>query len=122
MSSSFSRVIEKVMHIQLLDHFKKYSILAKEQFGFRADSSRSNAICRLINDSPQALNSKSAVGGIFLDLEKAFDCLNNEILMTKLQFYGVNAKAKSWFESYLNNRCQRTQVVIEELNQLSSSS
>jgi hypothetical protein len=42
--------------------------------------------------------------------------------MTKLQFYGANGKAKSWFESCHNNRYQRTQVLVEELNQLSSSS
>jgi hypothetical protein len=42
--------------------------------------------------------------------------------MTKLQFYVVNGKIKSWFESYLNNRCQRTQILAEELNKLSSSS
>jgi hypothetical protein len=65
----------------------------------------------------QALNSKSAVGGIFFDLEKAFDCLNHDILLSKLQFYGVNGKAKSWFESYLNNRYQRIQVLEDELNQ-----
>jgi hypothetical protein len=46
----------------------------------------------------QALNSKSLVGGIFFDLEKAFDCLSHDILMFKLQFYGVNGKAKLWFK------------------------
>jgi hypothetical protein len=38
------------------------------------------------------------VGGIFFDLEKAFDCLNHNILLSKLQFYDVHGKAKSWFE------------------------
>jgi hypothetical protein len=58
----------------------------------------------------QALNSKSLVGGIFVYLEKPFDCLNHDILISKLQFYGVNGKAKQWLESYLNNKYQRTQV------------
>jgi hypothetical protein len=104
------------MYNQLLAHLKNCSILAEEEFGFRADSSTGNSIYKLINESLQSLNSKSAVGGIF------FDCLNHDIFMTKLKFYGVNGKAKSWFESYLNNRYQRTQVLVEELNQLKSSS
>jgi hypothetical protein len=50
------------------------------------------------------------VGGIFFDLEKAFDCLNHDVLMSKLQFYGITGKAKSWFESHFNNRYQRVQL------------
>jgi hypothetical protein len=57
------------------------------------------------------------VGGIFYDLEKAFDCLNHSILLTKLQHYGVNGKDKAWFESYLNNRYMRVQNTDEGLYQ-----
>jgi hypothetical protein len=69
----------------------------------------------------QALNSKSPVGGIFSYLEKASDFLNHGILLSKLQFYGVNGIAKQWFESHLNNRYQRIQVLEEESNQTSFS-
>ena len=58
---------------------------------------------------------------IFFYLEKAFGCLNHSILLSKLQFYGVNGKAKTWFESYLNNRCMRVQISDVGLNQMSSS-
>ena len=54
------------------------------------------------------------VGGIFFDLEKAFDCLNHTILLSKLQLYGVHGKTKSWFESYLNNRYMRVILRMEE--------
>jgi hypothetical protein len=53
--------------------------------------------------------------------EKAFDCLNHNILLSELQFYGVNGKAKLWLESYLNSRCQRVQISDEELNRTSLS-
>ena len=66
---------------------------------FRTDSTTNKAIYKLINETLEALNSKFIVGGTFFDLEKAFDCLNHNILLSKLQFYGVNGKAKSWFES-----------------------
>jgi fructose-1,6-bisphosphatase/inositol monophosphatase family enzyme len=64
--SSFSKVIEKIMHNQLQEHLKKHRILAEEQFGFREVSSTSKAICKLIKESLQALNSKLQVGCIFV--------------------------------------------------------
>ena len=109
MLSSFSKVLEKVMYKQLQDHLNKHSILAQEQFGFRSDSTTNKAIYKLINETLNALNSKLIVGGIFFDLKKAFDCLNH-ILLSKLQFYGVNGIARSWFVSYLRNRYMRFNI------------
>jgi hypothetical protein len=77
------------------------------------------AIYKLINETLNALNNKSIAGGIFF--LKAFDCLNHSILLSKLQFYGVNGKAKSWLESYLNNRHMRVQISDEGSNQMSFS-
>ena len=76
----------------------KHNILAEEQFGFRSYSATNKAVYKLINETLNALNSKFIVGGIFFNLEKTFDCLNHSILLSKLQFCGVNGKAKSWFE------------------------
>jgi hypothetical protein len=63
-----------------------------------------------------ALNNKITVGGIFFDLEKAFDCLNHEILKSKLQFYGITGKTKSWLETYFTNRYQRVKLSDESTN------
>jgi hypothetical protein len=72
------------------------------------------AIYKLSNVILETLNNKNLIGGIFCDLEKAFDCVNHKILLSKLEFYGVKGKAKSWFESYLGGRYQR--VLITSLN------
>jgi len=116
MLSSFSKVLEKFMYNQLQEHLIKFNILTKEQFGFRTNSITDKAIYKLINKALMALNNKSAVGGIFFDLEKAFDCLNHELLMTKLQLYGITGKAGSWFKSYFTSRYQRVQLSNESIN------
>jgi hypothetical protein len=48
-----------------------------------------NATYKLLNDILQALNNKRNCGGIFFDLEKAFDCVDHEILLNKIDYYGV---------------------------------
>jgi hypothetical protein len=68
-----------------------------------------------------ALNSKLIVGGIFFDLKKAFDCLNPDILLSKLQLCGVNGITRSWFVSFLQNRYIRVQITDEGSNQTSFS-
>ena len=72
------------MYNQLQEHLNKFSILAEEHFGFRNDSSTNKAIYKLISETLLALNNKISIGGIFFDLEKAFDCLNYDILISKL--------------------------------------
>jgi hypothetical protein len=62
---------------------------------------------KLLNDILQALNNKSNVGGIFCDLEKAFDCVDHNLLMEKLKLYGIVDNAYALILSYLSDRYQR---------------
>jgi len=62
------------------------------------------------------MNNKLRVGGIFFDLEKAFDCVNHDILLTKLKFYGIGDKDHIWYQSYLDNRYCRTAIYNDSEN------
>jgi hypothetical protein len=69
-----------------------------------------DAIYKLTNEILNASNNKRVAGSIFCDLEKAFESVNHDILISKLQYYGIRCKAKSLLESYLQNRYQRFHI------------
>ena len=84
----------------------KHDILYKYQFGFRKNHSTTMALIILIDKILSSLNKGDYVVGIFLDLRKAFDTVNHEILMQKLYKYGVRGISYNWFKSYLYQRQQ----------------
>jgi hypothetical protein len=100
-------VFEKIIYDRLLDHIEVNNILATEQFGFRPCSSTENASYRLMDEILKSLNNRLMVGGIFCDLQKAFDCVNHNILLTKLEFYGIKGTFLKLIKSYLEGRYQR---------------
>jgi hypothetical protein len=77
------------------------NILVKEQFGFRCNTCTEIAIYALVNNVLTSLNDKKIVGGLFCDLKKAFDCVNYDILLSKIKFYSISGFANKLMESYL---------------------
>jgi hypothetical protein len=65
------------------------------------------ALYTLINNILSSLNTKTLVGGLFSDLQKAFNCVNYDILPSKMKFYGITGAANRLMESYLRNTYQR---------------
>jgi hypothetical protein len=108
----FSKIFEKVLYKRLYYHLSPNNILVKEQVGFRCNTSTEMAIYTLINIILSSLNTKTLVDGLFCDLHKAFDCVNYDILLSKIKFYGITGVPNRLMESYLRNRYQR--VVIND--------
>ena len=107
--SIFSKLLERVMYNRLLNFLNKYNILSINQFGFRKNHSTSLALIHLYDKISTAIDNREYTVGIFLDLSKAFDTVNHEIMLAKLEHYGVRGNSLQWFKSYLSNREQFVQ-------------
>ena len=80
------------------------------QFGFRQKYSTTFALIHLTETIKEALDQGKYSSGIFVDLQKAFDTVDHNILMGKLKNYGITGVAYSWFESYLKERKQHVSI------------
>lgn len=107
---ALSKIFEKIIYSQLLDYFTYNNILHKNQFGFSKGKSTTDAGIALLKHILDAWEEKQDVIGIFCDLSKAFDCVDHQTLLKKLEHYGVSDKSVSLMKSYLYNRTQK--VVI----------
>ena len=102
----FSKIYEKVMYTRLILFLDTYKLLYELQFGFRADHSTCAALIMLIDKITSELEKGNFVLGVFLDYSKAFDCINHDILLQKLHYYGIRGIALEWFKNYLSDRKQ----------------
>jgi hypothetical protein len=105
--TAFSKIIEKIIYKRLYQHLNKNEVLVKEQFGFRDNSSIDMATYDLLDTVLLSLDRKLIVGGVFCDLQKAFDCVDHNTLLDKLKFYGITGSTYKLMRSYLHNRFQR---------------
>ena len=102
----FSKILEKIMYKRALKYLDKHNMLFQSQYGFRKKHSTNLATIELMTKILQAIDNNEYTIGVFLDLAKAFDTVNHEILLTKLEHYGIRGIALEWFKNYLTNRKQ----------------
>ena len=102
-----AKMLEKIVQKRLLSHLDRYHILNDGQFGFRPGRSTQKAIFELTCDVSKYINSDKTTGLLFLDISKAFDSLDHDVLIDKLRKIRLGRNSLSWFSSYLD----RVQVV-----------
>ena len=118
---SFSKIFERLVYNRLYRYLKNNNLLTNSQFGFQKGVSTETAILELQNEIINKLNRHEWCIGIFLDLSKAFDTLDHNILLHKLSMYGIRGVTLDWFRSYLSNRKQYTVYRSEKSLQQSIS-
>jgi len=111
---SLSKVLERVMHKQVVEHFIKLNLFYKNQYGFRHNHSTELSALEVTNTILMSMDKKEVPLAVFMDLSKAFDTIDHSILLDKLYYYGIRNNAYKLFESYLNNRKQF--ISIENTN------
>ena len=85
----FSKILERIIHKRLIGFFDKHGIVQHTQYGFQRNVSTNNALVDVVTQSFENINNNMYTGLIFLDLTKAFDAVNHEILLHKLDHYGA---------------------------------
>ena len=113
--SNIEKILEKLMYKRLYAFLDYNNIIYDLQFGFRQQHSTSHALINITENIRKALDDGNIGCGVFVDVQKAFDIVDHQILLAKLNHYGIRGVSNDWFKSYLSNHNQY--VSISDLNQ-----
>ena len=102
----FSKVLKLIMYNRLYEYSMNNNLLHENQFGFHINNSTEHAILQFTRDIAQTFDNGKFVLGVFIDLSKAFDTVDHQILVKKLKHYGINEKTLAWLGIYLFQRKQ----------------
>lgn len=108
---SFSKIFEAVMKERIVQFMTSNKLLNDIQHGYQVGKSTTTAIFQFTQSIFNTIENESIPLGLFLDLSKAYDTINHEILLNKLELYGIRGVAREWMRSYL---CNRKQMVVME--------
>ena len=103
-----SKVLERAVKEQLVEYLEKNKILPKFQSGFRRNYSCTTALLKITNDITTCIDRGDCMPLVLIDMTKAFDSLNTELLLAKLKHHKV--ECNDFFHNYLTNRKQAVQI------------
>ena len=101
-----SKILERAVQIQLLQHLDKSSQLSPFQCGFRKNHSTQDAVTYFTACIRKGIDEGCVTAAVFVDFQKAFDTVNHQLLLKKLPGYCIKNHELGWFENYLTSRCQ----------------
>ena len=108
--SNIEKILEKRMYKRLYTFLDYNNIIYDLQFGFRQQYSTSHALINKTENIRKALDDGNTGCGVFVDLQKAFDTVDHQILLAKLNHYGIHGVSNDWFKSCLSNRNQYVSI------------
>ena len=101
---SISKILEKIIQVRVMNFLTEEKVISEQQFGFRPKFSTEYAILDIYEKLIHNLDNTMSSCAIFLDLAKAFDTVSHDILLQKLEAYGIRGNSLKLFESYLKDR------------------
>ena len=104
------KILEKLMYTRLNQFLAHHNIISNTQYGFQKGKCTEQAIFDLQSKIINALENGEYPCCIFLDFAKAFDTVDKDILLFKLNHYGIRGNTLNWINSYLTGRNQKVQV------------
>ena len=108
--SNIDKIFEKLMYSRIFSFLEASNVIYSRQFGFRKAHSTNHALISMVERIKKHLDKGQVAVGVFVDLQKAFDTVDHEILCYKLNHYGIRGITNQWFSSYLRNRPQFVSV------------
>ena len=108
--SNIEKNVERLLYNRIYKFFSDNNLIYSLQFGFRQKYSTVHALIILTESIRKNLDEGNIGCGIFVDLQKAFDTVEHDILLSKLEHYGIRGLANEWFKSYLSNRKQYVSI------------
>lgn len=110
---AFSKIFEMAFNKRITRFLESRNLISKQQHGFREKKSTITATANFVNSVIENIDNKNKTMAVFMDLSKAFDCVNHKILIKKLECYGIRGVALKWVQSYLTNRMQYVELKQE---------
>ena len=101
-----SKVPERLIHKQLASYFDDHNLLSKTQSGFRRMHSTETAVTYFADEMVMNMDKGLVTGSVFIDLAKAFNTVDHDVLLSKLEYYGVCNQSLQWFKNYFTGRKQ----------------
>ena len=99
-----SKIIERIVHDQTEEFLSKSKLLYRFQSGFRKNYSTNTCLGHFTDKVTTGLEKGLLTGMVLIDLQKAFDTIDHQILLTKMKYLGFSRNTITWFKSYL---CER---------------